>query len=98
MLARHPAEKVLKFAGKWLGNVPSSRCPNTLPSTGDIAGKALHSVFKSPKDIKWLIERTVGEAEQLAAKYAKKGAEEVIEEGGIRIERQVMARARASGA
>jgi hypothetical protein len=91
VLARHPAEKVLKFAGKWLGKRAFKQVSKHIAKHGrNIAGKALHSIFKSPKDIKWLIERTVREAEQLAAKYAKKGAEEVIEEGGIRIERQVM--------
>lgn len=91
MLARHPAEKVLKFAGKWLGKRAFKQVSKHIAKHGrNIAGKALHSIFKSPKDIRWLIERTIAEAEQLAAKHAKKGAEEVIEEGGIRIERQVM--------
>lgn len=91
VLARHPAEKVLKFAGKWLGKRAFKQVSKHIAKHGrNIAGKALHSIFKSPKDIKWLIGRTLSEAEQLAAKHAKKGAEEVIEEGGIRIERQVM--------
>jgi hypothetical protein len=91
VLARHPAEKVLKFAGRWLTKRAFKQVSKHIAKHGrNIAGKALHSVFKSPKDIRWLIERTVSEAEQVAARQSKKAAGEVIEEAGIKIERQAV--------
>lgn len=91
VLARHPAEKILKFAGKWLAKRGFQQVSKHIAKHGrNIAGKALHSVFKSPKDIKWLIERTIKEAEVLAAREGKAAAGEVLEDAGVRIERQAM--------
>jgi hypothetical protein len=53
-----------------------------------IAGKAIHSIFKNPKKIKSMLERTVKEATELAARHASKPATEMLEEGAIRIARQ----------
>jgi hypothetical protein len=91
VLARHPAEKVLKFAGKWLSKRAFKQVSKHIARHGrNIAGRAIHSVFKQPNNIGWLLKRTVAEAEQVAARHAKKGADEVIEEAGIRIERQMV--------
>jgi len=91
VLARHPATKVLKFAGKWLSKRAFKQVSKHIAKHGrNIAGKALHSVFKSPKDIRFLIERAITEAEQLASKKGGDAAAEILEEGGVRIERQMM--------
>lgn len=48
----------------------------------------MHSIFKHPKKIKRMLERTVKEATELAAKHARRPATEMLEEGVIRIARQ----------
>ena len=91
MLARHPAGKVLKFAITWMSKRTFKQVSKHIAKHGrNIAGKALHSVFKRPNDINWLIKRTLAEAEGVAERQAKHAAGEVLEEGGIRIERQMM--------
>jgi hypothetical protein len=81
-------EKSLRFGVKWL----SKRTVKTISKhvakhAIEIAGKAIHSVFKSPKKIKSLVELAVKEAVELAAKHPR-AAGEVLEEGGIKITRQ----------
>ena len=89
VLARHPAGKVLKFAITWMSKRTFKQVSKHIAKHGrNIAGKALHSVFKRPNDINWLIKRTLAEAEGVAERQAKHAAGEVLEEGGIRIERQ----------
>jgi hypothetical protein len=53
-----------------------------------IAGKAIHSVFKSPKDIKLLLKTTLREAGELAARNSKAPVTQILEEGGVKIARQ----------
>lgn len=86
----HPVEKVLKYAAKWLAKRETKTLSKHIAKHARrIAGKAIHSVFKHPKKIKTLVEGAVREATALAAKHATKPVTEVIEEGGIRMVRQV---------
>jgi hypothetical protein len=52
-----------------------------------MAGRAPYSVFKNPREIRFLIERTFREASEIAAKHPTAGTAQVIEEAGIRITR-----------
>jgi hypothetical protein len=88
-LARSPADKVLKFGLKWLAKRSAKAVSKHIAKHGRaIAGRAIHSVFKAPKDIRWLIEHTLKEATEIAERSAVKEANQVIEEGGVRIVRQ----------
>jgi hypothetical protein len=83
------AEKILKFTAKQL----EKRTIRTVSKhiarhAGRIAGRAIHSIFRNPREIRYLIERAVREATEIAAKHATAGTERVIEEAGIRITRQ----------
>ena len=89
MLARTPVEKVLKFGAKWLSKRMIKTVSRHIARHGRmIAGRAIHSVFKSPKKIKQMLELTVKEAAELAGRNARAPAEQVLEEGGLRIARQ----------
>jgi hypothetical protein len=89
VLARTPVEKVLKFGVKWLSKRAIKTVSKHIARHGRmIAGRAIHSVFKSPKKIKQMLELTVKEAAELAGRNAKAPAEQVLEEGGVRIARQ----------
>jgi len=52
------------------------------------AGKAIHSIFRNPREIRSLLAKTVREATEIAAKHPTAGTQRVIEEAGIRITRQ----------
>jgi hypothetical protein len=83
------AEKILKFAARQL----EKRTIRTVSKhiarhAGRIAGRAIHSIFRNPREIRYLITRTVREATEIAAKHATAGTERVIEEAGIRVTRQ----------
>jgi len=85
----HPVEKVLKYAAKWLAKRETKTLSKHIARHARrIAGRAIHSVFKHPKKIKSLVEGTVREATELAAKHATTPISEAIEEGGIRVIRQ----------
>jgi hypothetical protein len=53
-----------------------------------IAGRAIHTIFKNPREVRSLLQRTVREATEIASKHTAAGTERVIEEAGIRITRQ----------
>jgi hypothetical protein len=83
------AEKILKFAAKQL----EKRTIRTVSKhiarhTRRIAGRAIHSIFKNPREVRSLLQRTVREATEVAAKHPTAGTQRVIEEAGIRITRQ----------
>jgi hypothetical protein len=83
------AEKILKFAAKQL----EKRTVRTVSKhiarhARRIAGRAIHSIFKNPKEIRYMLQRTVREATEIAAKHPTAGTEHIIEESGIRITRQ----------
>ncbi|HWU90871.1 MAG TPA: DUF4157 domain-containing protein [Kofleriaceae bacterium] len=88
-LSPNVAEKVLRFGAKWL----SKRSVKTISKhiarhTRRIAGRAVHSIFKSPRKVKPLVEQAVKEAIELAAKHPTAPAEQVLEGAGLRITRQ----------
>ena len=86
VLQRVPVRKALVFAAKWLAKRESKQVSGHIARHGRrIAGRAIHSIFRSPKDIKWLLERTLGHATEVVE---RNGAADVIEEAGIKIERQ----------
>jgi hypothetical protein len=53
-----------------------------------IAEKAIHRVFKSPKDIKLMLQRAIKEAGELAARHPKTPVTQDLHEGCIKIARQ----------
>ena len=88
-LMRHPVRSVLIKAGKWLATRGSKHISKHIAKHGRrIAGKAVHSVFRMPRHIKTYVATAIREAEALAAKAAEHAADEVLEEGGIRVFRQ----------
>jgi len=89
LLARHAAEKVLKFGSKWLAKRTIKTVSKHIARHGRrIAERAIHSVFKSPKKIKNMIELTLKEATELTERRAQAVATEALEEGAIRITQQ----------
>ena len=89
VLARHPVEKILKFSAKWLSKRTVKTVSKHIAKHGrNIAGKAVHSIFRSPKKIRDMLELGVREATELAARNATKPADEILAEAGVRIERQ----------
>lgn len=86
---RSMAEKILLRAAKWMSKRTATLVSKHIARHARrIAGRAIHTVFKSPKDIGFLIRRTVKEAAQVAAKHAKAPVTQVLEEGGVKIARQ----------
>jgi hypothetical protein len=93
VLARHPLERILKHTARWL----SKRAINTISRhiamhARRIGGKAVHSVFRSPKKIKRLVQSTVEEATAVVARHARTPADQAIEEGALKIHREVVSR------
>jgi len=83
------AEKILKFAAKQL----EKRTVRTVSKhiarhARRIAGRAIHSIFKNPKEIRYLLQGVVREATEIAGRHPTAGTQRVIEEAGIRITRQ----------
>ena len=88
-LMRHPVRSVLIKAGKWLATRGSKHISKHIAKHGRrIAGKAVHSVFRMPRHIKTYVATASGEAEALAAKAAEHAADDVLEEGSLRVFRQ----------
>jgi Domain of unknown function (DUF4157) len=89
IVQRHPAEKILKWAAKWLSKRTAKLISKHIARHArDIAGRAIHSVFKNPRRVKYLVKTTIKEAAEVAERSAAKLATEAIEEGSIRIVRQ----------
>ena len=83
------AEKILKFAGKQLEKrVIKTVSKHIARHARRIAGRAIHSVFRNPREIRSLLEVAVREATAIAAKHPTAGTQHIIEEAGIRITRQ----------
>jgi histone H3/H4 len=88
-ISLHPAEKILRYSIKWLTKRGTRTVSKHIARHARrIAGRAIHSVFKHPRHIKSMIESTVKEAVELAAKHAKKPVQEAIEDGAIKITQQ----------
>ncbi len=78
-LARHPAQQVLGKAQKWL----AKRTMQTVSKHVALHLKAnlekrLHGVFRSPKKLRAMVEMSVREASELAAKHAKAPADQML--------------------
>jgi hypothetical protein len=85
----HPAVGVLKKTGTWLLRKTTQMISKHIARHGRmIAGRAIHSVFKNPREVRYIIDRTVREAIAIASRATRHGADEVLEEAGVRIFRQ----------
>jgi hypothetical protein len=83
------ARKVLKYAARRLSRrTVATVSKHIARHARAIAGRAIHSVFRDPRKIRTLIERTFKEASEVAARHASSSTGNVIEEGAIRITRQ----------
>jgi hypothetical protein len=88
-LMRSIAQVILARAGRWLtGRAIKTVSKHIAKHARNIAGKAIHSVFKSPKNIKSMLQGAVKEAAELAARHPKIPVTHVLEEGGLKIARQ----------
>lgn len=89
VVQRHPAEKVLKWAAKWLSRRSVKLITKHIAKhTREIIGKSIHSVFSNPRQVKYMITRAVDEASRVVERQAATAATHVIEEGTIRVVRQ----------
>lgn len=85
----HPALRTLLRAGRWLANRSVNTLSKHVARHGRrIAGRAVHSIFRNPREIKSLVARAVQDAARIARSQATKGADEVLEEGGVRVMQQ----------
>ena len=85
----HPAARVLLRAGAWLLRRTTRAISKHIARHGRrIAGRAVHSIFRNPRAIRDLVSRTIREGIGLARRATRHGAEEVLEEGGVRVFRQ----------
>jgi hypothetical protein len=83
------AEKIVLRGAKWLSKRTAKMVTKHIAKHARrIAEKAIHSVFKSPKDIKFLLQRALKEAGELAARHPKAPVTQILEEGGVKIARQ----------
>jgi len=90
VLARHPAQQVLGKAQKWLAKrTMQSVSKHVALHLKANLEKRLHGVFRSPKKLRAMVEMSVREAAELAAKNAKAPADQVLEEGAVRLQRQL---------
>lgn len=80
---------------KWLGreSVKKQISKHVAKHGRQIAGKAVHTIFKSPNKIRSLVRKAGQEAVDLAAANSKKAADEVLAGPGIRMFRQAGRRA-----
>ncbi len=85
----HPALRVLLRSGRWLARRTTNTLSKHVARHGRrIAGRAVHSVFKNPRRIKSLVQKAVQDGARLARSQATKAADEVLEEGGVRVIQQ----------
>jgi hypothetical protein len=83
------AEKIILRGAKWLSKRTATMVSKHIAKHARrIAEKAIHSVFKSPKDIKFLLGRALKEAMELAARHPKAPVTQILEEGGVKIAQQ----------
>jgi hypothetical protein len=85
----HPAARILIRAGRWLLRRTTNTISKHIARHGRrIAGRAVHSVFRNPREIRYLVSRTIRDATALAQRATTHGAEDVISQGGLRVFRQ----------
>ncbi len=89
-LLRSPASKVLKWAEKWLSKRTAKYVSKHIADhMRVIATKSIHTVFRNPREVKYLLKTTVAEAAEMTARKASSAAVDVIEEGAIRVSKQL---------
>lgn len=89
MPLNHPALRPLLRAGRWLTTRSTKTLSKHVARHGRrIAGRAVHSVFRNPRKIKSLVSQAVREGTALARRQATRAADEVLEEGGVRVMQQ----------
>lgn len=85
----HPALRTLLRAGRWLARRSVNTLSKHVARHGRrIAGRAVHSIFRNPREIKSLVSRAVQDAARIARSQATKGVDEILEEGGVRVMQQ----------
>src|SRR6185436_11343750 len=85
----HPALRVLYRAGAWLAGRTINTVSRHIARHGrQIAGRAVHSIFRNPRQIRNLLRSTIDEAIPILRNAARHGGDDVIEQGGIRVMRQ----------
>ena len=85
----HPALRTLLRAGRWLARRSTNTLSKHVARHGRrIAGRAIHSIFRNPRRIKTLVTHAVRDAAALARRQASRAADEVLEEGGVRVMQQ----------
>jgi hypothetical protein len=88
-MLRSPESKVLNWAARWLERRGAKYVTKHIAKhTREIAGKAVHSIFKNPREIKYLLKGALREAGEIAARKGEKAAATVIEESVIKITKQ----------
>jgi hypothetical protein len=82
---------VLSRASKWLFRWGTAKqiSKHIAKHGRNIAGKAVHSIFKAPNKIRQLVVGTVDDAMSMAGRHAG-SSQELIEEAGLRVSRQTM--------
>lgn len=85
----HPAARILLRAGAWLLRRTTRSITKHIARHGRrIAGRAVHSIFRNPRAIRDLTSRAIREGTALAQRATRHGADEILEEGGVRVFRQ----------
>ena len=85
----HPAARILLRTGRWLLTRTTRSISKHIARHGRrIGGRAVHSIFRNPRQIRNLVSRTAREATEIARNATVHGAEDVIEQGGVRIFQQ----------
>lgn len=85
----HPALRILLRAGSWLARRSTNTLSRHVARHGRrIAGRAVHSIFRNPRRIRSLVNQAVQDGARLARSQASRGADEVLEEGGLRVMQQ----------
>lgn len=84
-----PAKKVLQWTGKWLEKRTAKLVTKHIAKhTRRIAAKAIHSVFRNPREVKVLLSTAVREAAEVLARSTARSGAQIVEEGTIRVVRQ----------
>lgn len=83
------ASKIIQWAGKRLEKQTAKLISKHIARHArSIAGRAIHSIFRNPREIRALVKVTLKEAGEIAARHASAGTEHIVEEAGIRLTRQ----------
>lgn len=85
----HPALRALLRSGRWLMRRTTRTVSKHIARHGRrMADRSVHTVFRNPRHIRELLQKTVSEATAIARRTTRHGGDDVIEEGGFKIFRQ----------